>query len=71
MAKKKIFWVDIPKDPTLQADKGEWQNIDSFDTKEEAIAFIREWFGECDEDGRLLDPLIAQGEDDEDEEEHS
>lgn len=65
---RKIFWVDIPKNPILQADKGEWENIDSFDTKEEALSFIREWFGECDDNGVLTHSLIAQGEEEVDHE---
>lgn len=62
MKKKKIFWVDIPKDPTLQADTGEWQNIDSFETREEALEFIRTWFGECSDEGVLESSLISEGE---------
>ena len=59
---KKIFWVDIPKSPYLQSDKGEWENIESFDTKQEALEFIREWFGDCDDNGVLTTSLIAEGE---------
>lgn len=62
MRTKKIFWVDIPKNPSLQADKGEWENIDSFETKEEALSFIKEWFGDCDDNGVLTSPLISYGE---------
>ncbi len=41
------FYVDIPN-----ADSEEWINIDTFDTREEAIAFAKEKFG-ADDNGNV------------------
>lgn len=56
---KKIFWVDIPKNPNLQTEQGEWENVATFDTKEEAIKFINDWFDGSSEDGKVN--LIIEG----------
>ena len=37
---KKTFYVDIP-----DGVDGEWQGIDSFDSREEAVEFVRKHFG--------------------------
>jgi hypothetical protein len=41
------YYVDIP-----QADKEEWYNVDSFKSKQEALAFAKEKFG-ADENGMI------------------
>jgi hypothetical protein len=53
--------VDIPNsyDPT-----GNWINLDSFDTKADAIAYVRETFG-ADEDGCIC--LVSEFDDGDDE----
>jgi hypothetical protein len=48
----KVFYVDIP-----QLDSEEWVNVETFDSKEEAIAFARDKFG-ADENGNVS--LISQ-----------
>lgn len=50
-----IFYVDVPN-PNI--DTVEWINIESFGTKEEAIAFAQKHFG-ADENGCVS--LVAQG----------
>lgn len=52
-----VFWVDIPK-PDIGID-GEWTNVGTFKTKAEAVAWIRENIGDCDDEGRI--GLISQG----------
>lgn len=56
------YLVDIP---TCPADDEGWVNVEEFDTKQEAIAFIKEHIGVCDDDGNVC--LISKIEDDYDE----
>jgi hypothetical protein len=60
-----MFYVDIPTNSTLYDAEGPWENVASFDTKQEAVDFIREHIGPCDDDGKVS--LIAEGDDGEDE----
>lgn len=52
-------WVDIPKPPEESGEEGEWRNVATFHTVSEAVAFIREKFGPCDDDGRIS--LVTRG----------
>jgi hypothetical protein len=58
---KKIFWVDIPdKDTVIQDYDSAWINLKTFNTREEAVDWIRENIGYCDDEGRIN--LITEGE---------
>lgn len=46
---KQQFAVDLPN---LTKDF-EWTNLAVFDTREEALDYILDTFGECDEDGKI------------------
>lgn len=55
----KVFWVDIPCEKTLREDEGPWLNVGKFKNKKEAIEFIRENIGPCDDDGNIC--LLTEG----------
>lgn len=55
---KPIFWVDIPDSNNWQVDDVPFINIRTFDTKEEAVAFCKEYFN-ADDEGKLS--LITEG----------
>ena len=50
-----IYWVDLPDSNALD---GSWSNVAEFDTRPEAVEFIRDRFG-GDEEGRIS--LITEG----------
>ena len=50
-----IYWVDLP-DPNAM--DGSWSNVAEFNTRPEAVEFIRDHFG-GDEEGRIS--LITEG----------
>ena len=54
IAPEKTFYVDVPPaDLTLNGDDGTtWINVDSFQTREEAVAFAKEHYG-ADDVGRV------------------
>lgn len=47
------FLVDIPTERTIGDDNGPWLNVGQFKTKEEAVQWIRDNIGPCDEEGRI------------------
>lgn len=51
---KKVVWVDIPTRECVNNDECYWENLAQFETREEAIAFIREHIDpNCDDEGRI------------------
>jgi len=51
---KKVVWVDIPTRDCVGNDDGSWEMLGEFDTREEAVAFIREHIDpNCDDEGRI------------------
>lgn len=56
---RKLYAVDIPVfDPSVSEQY--WRNVGYFDTKDKALEFIRKNIGPCDDEGRLLIPLIQE-----------
>lgn len=58
-----MYYVDIPPYPNDSIDITEdvsWINLSSFETKEEAIDYIRKYIGYCDDEGNVC--LITKGE---------
>lgn len=54
---KKVFWVVIPKrNPTGE---GEWENVNSFNTRKQAEKFLFETWGIGKD---YSDPFITEGE---------
>lgn len=53
---KKIWYVDIPL-----GCEGEWKNVDTFNSFEEALAFVQEHIDGACKDGKVN--LITEGED--------
>ncbi len=53
-------YVDIPDKTTIGIDDGGWINVANFNTKEDAVAWIRANIGHCDDDGNVC--LITLGE---------
>lgn len=49
---KERFYVDVPPSEIFEDVETPWINIESFDTKEEAIAFAMKYFG-ADENGMI------------------
>ena len=45
-----MFYVDMPNSNSLD---GSWVSVGQFETKQEALAFIREKIGECDKSGNI------------------
>ena len=56
-----IFYVDIPVKEHFGEDDDWWTNVATFATKAEAVEFIRENIGPCDDDGKI--ELITEGDD--------
>ena len=54
-----IFYVDIPTPETVKSDDGSWVNLSTFNSKPEAVEYIRRHIGPCDDEGRVC--LITQG----------
>ncbi len=54
-----MFWVDIPVKECVESEDTSWTNLAEFDTKLEAIQFIREYIGPCDDNGNIC--LISEG----------
>lgn len=55
---RKRYAVDIPN---ITSDNEQyWRNVGCFDTKDKALEFIRKNIGPCDDEGRLLIPLIQE-----------
>lgn len=52
-----IFYVDLPDPNTVGDEDNGWVNVGRFRSRAEAVAWIRENVGDCDEDGRIR--LIA------------
>jgi hypothetical protein len=48
-----MFHVDIPTPDCLHNPDGAWQNVATCASKPAAVAFIREHFGPCDDDGNI------------------
>lgn len=44
MKEEQIFYVDIPKLPEEQIEAVEWQSVNTFLTREEAVAFVQNHF---------------------------
>ena len=57
---KSLFYLDIPTVECFLNDDGPWQSIGKFLTKKEAVDFIREHVGPCDDEGRI--ELVTEGE---------
>ncbi len=55
----KIFYIDIPTEATIQGVDGPWRNLTTFKSKKEAVEWIREHIGYCDDDGNVC--LITEG----------
>lgn len=53
-------YVDLPDVHALDNEDKSWQNVANFTTKEEAVEWIRENVGHCDDDGNIC--LITLGE---------
>jgi hypothetical protein len=48
------YYVDIPSPATIsEGNEGCWSNVGTFATKEEAVKWIRENIGYCDDDGNI------------------
>jgi len=54
-----VYYLDIPTENTLKSDEGPWHHVTVFPTKAEAVEFIRDNIGHCDEDGNIC--LITKG----------
>lgn len=64
MSHENPFWVDIPQRSCVDDENGSWEHIATFDTRAEAVAFVREHFQpDADERGNVT--LITGGEADE------
>ena len=59
---KKIFYIEIPDHNDLGSS---WVSLGSSETKEEAVEWIRENIGWCDDEGRMC--LLSECEVEEDE----
>lgn len=46
-------YVDVPNPNTVGEGDNEWVNVGNFTTKSQAVAWIRENLGPCDDDGRI------------------
>lgn len=57
---RSVFWVDIPTLETIQDENAPFINVADFPTKKQAVAWIREHIGNCDDDGNIC--LITEGE---------
>jgi hypothetical protein len=54
------FYVDMPTIATLDSEEQTWEAIGRFNTRAEALAFIREHLAaECDDQGRIC--LLSGG----------
>jgi len=53
------YYLDIPTRECVGNPGGSWEHIETFDSKEKALAFIREHFGPCDENGNVC--LLTEG----------
>ena len=57
-----MYYIDIPTEKTIDdGDNGSWTNVKIVDTKEEAVKWIRDNIGWCDDEGRIC--LISEGQD--------
>lgn len=65
MGKRRIFYVDVPDPSNWDSSDPSWVNITVLASREDAIAFCKEYFG-ADKDGNVC--LITEGETDEEEE---
>ncbi len=54
-----VYYLDIPTENTLKRDEGPWHHVTTFPTKHEAVEFIRDNIGHCDENGNIC--LITKG----------
>jgi hypothetical protein len=54
-----MYYIDIPTPDCVGNDDGSWTNLAQCDTKAEAVAWIREHVGECDDDGNIC--LLTYG----------
>lgn len=48
-----MVYVDIPQAEMIGDENGSWLNVAEFETKAEAVAWIRENIGSCDDDGNI------------------
>lgn len=55
-----MFYVDIPTKDCVGNDDGAWHPLRTFDTKADAVEWIREHLGWCDDNGNIC--LISGGE---------
>lgn len=58
--KFKNIYIDIPNPDTIGEEDNSWKNVEICKTKKEALAWIRENIGPCDDEGRI--GLITYGE---------
>ena len=55
-----MVYIDFPDKNNLRTDdEGGWVNVHTVKTKAEAVAWIREHLGQCDDDGNVC--LISLG----------
>lgn len=64
-SKEQKFYVDVPGTAWLPDYDGHWKNCLTGVTKAEALAWIRENIGDCDDDGRIC-LLVGMGDDGDD-----
>ena len=56
-----MWYVDLPTQEMINNDNGSWKNVGLFNSKEEALKFIREHIDpNCDDDGKIS--LLSGGE---------
>jgi nucleosome binding factor SPN SPT16 subunit len=61
-SKEQKFYVDVPGAAWLPDYDGHWKNCLTGVTKAEALAWIRENIGDCDDEGRIC-LLVGMGDD--------
>jgi hypothetical protein len=59
-----MYYIDIPDQYETLKPEGSWVNVNTVKTKHEAIEWIRENIGWCDDEGRIC--LITEGQDNDD-----
>lgn len=56
---KSCWYLDIPTKACVGNPDAGWDNIEIFNSKKQAVKFIRDNFGSCDEDGNVC--LLTEG----------
>jgi hypothetical protein len=54
-----MYFIDIPTRECVDNDDGPWTNLTTCDTKAEAVAWVRQHLGPCDDDGNIC--LLTKG----------